>query len=454
MAKCVKCGKKSLFLKVNDKGLCSECVHKEEISKKDNEIKKLTQLLLPEQQDIIKLNKQLEQLKINVEQRNKELSSIQTKVNQLNSEIKSKRQEIIVLDDEILYQSFSLYEPIYDFAKSELYKDRLNTIRDKQKAMIKNNTVCTANWNWTVNGSVSQGKKMIKDSIKMMIRCFNTECENVIDRVKFSNIESMRKRIYTMYEQINKLNTVNQIQITPKYRDLKIDELNLSYEYQLKKQQEREELKEQRAALREQAKLEREIREAREKLDKDRKHFTRALEEAKRKIETATDVEKELYQEKINELNFQLEKLNSDEKAIDYREKNAKAGYVYIISNIGAFGEGVYKIGMTRRLEPEERIDELSGAAVPFDFDIHAMIFSDNAPELEAKLHRHFEKDRINKINGRKEFYRTNIDEIEKVVKANYDKTIDILRVPEAEQYRESLMVEKKLNEVNKCQDA
>lgn len=446
MAKCVKCGKKGLFLKVDEHGVCNDCLHKAEISQKDQEIDRLNKLLLPEQQDIIKLNKEITSLKSTVDQKNKELSSIKNKVSQLDAEIKSKRKEIIVLDDEILYQSFSLYNPIYSFAKSEMYKDRLDSIREKQKTMIKNNTVCTANWNWTVNGSVSQGKKMIKDSIKMMIRCFNTECENVIDRVKFNNIESMRKRINTMYEQINKLNTVNQIRITPQYRDLKIDELNLSYEYQLKKQQEKEELKEQRAALREQAKLEREIREAREKLEKDRRHFTRALEEAQRKILTASEIEKELYQEKINELNFQLGKLNDDEKAIDYREKNAKAGYVYIISNIGAFGEGVYKIGMTRRLEPEERIDELSGASVPFDFDIHAMIFSDNAPELEAKLHKHFEKDRINKINGRKEFYRTDINEIEKVVKANYDKTIDILKVPEAEQYRESLMIDQKLN--------
>lgn len=255
---------------------------------------------------------------------------------------------------------------------------------------------------------------MIRDSIKMMVRCFNTECENVIDRVKFNNIESMRKRINTMYDQINKLNVVNEIRIAPAYRNLKIDELNLAYEYQLKKQKEKEEIKEQKARLREQAKLEREIREAREQLNKDRRHFQRALSDAQAKLASASDVEKELYQEKINELTQQLDKLDKDEKAIDYREKNAKAGYVYIISNIGAFGDGVYKIGMTRRLEPEERIDELSGAAVPFNFDIHAMIFSDNAPDLEAKLHKHFEKDRVNKINGRKEFYRTNIDEIEK----------------------------------------
>ena len=447
MAKCTKCGKKGLFLKVDKNGICSDCAHKAQLEERDKKIAELNEQLLPEQRDINKLKEKIAALTVALETKEKEIAAAKITQQQINTDIKNKKKELIVLDDELLYQSFSLYKPIYDFAKSEDYKDRLNSVREKQKAMIKNNTVCSANWNWTVNGSAAQGKKMIRDSIKMMVRCFNTECENVIDRVKCNNIESMRKRINTMYDQINKLNVVNEIRIAPAYRNLKIDELNLAYEYQLKKQKEKEEIKEQKARLREQAKLEKEIREAREQLNKDRRHFQRALADAQAKLASASDVEKELYQEKINELTQQLDKLDKDEKAIDYREKNAKAGYVYIISNIGAFGDGVYKIGMTRRLEPEERIDELSGAAVPFDFDIHAMIFSDNAPDLEAKLHKHFEKDRVNKINGRKEFYRTNIDEIEKVVKANYDKTIEINKVPEAEQFRESQQIEKALTQ-------
>ena len=126
-------------------------------------------------------------------------------------------------------------------------------------------------------------------------------------------------------------------------------------------------------------------------------------------------------------------------KDIDYREANIKAGYVYVISNIGSFGENVYKIGMTRRLEPMERIDELGGASVPFKFDVHAMIFSDNAPALEAALHRAFENKKLNMVNRRREFFNVTLDEIEEVVKKNYDKTVEFVRLPEAEQYRESL---------------
>ena len=146
--------------------------------------------------------------------------------------------------------------------------------------------------------------------------------------------------------------------------------------------------------------------------------------------------------ERLEEVKGQLSELEKEEKVIDYREQNAKAGYVYIISNVGSLGENVYKIGMTRRLEPQDRIDELGDASVPFSYDVHALIFSDNAPALEAKLHEHFYKNRVNKLNNRKEFFRADIYEIEKVVKENYDKVVDIVKEPPAEQYRESLLME------------
>ena len=126
---------------------------------------------------------------------------------------------------------------------------------------------------------------------------------------------------------------------------------------------------------------------------------------------------------------------------MDYREANIKAGYVYIISNIGAFGENIYKIGMTRRLDPMDRVDELGDASVPFNFDVHAMIFSDDAPSLEAILHKEFENKKVNMINNRKEFFNVTLEEIKQVVHSNYDKVVEFIDVPAAEQYRESLKI-------------
>ncbi len=308
--------------------------------------------------------------------------------------------------------------------------------------MIKNKTAVTGNQGWTVNGSKTQGNKMVNDMIKLLLRSFNNECDYCVANVKSNNIENHEKQIEKSFETINKLGTMMQIRIMPQYKKLKYDELYLAYEYQQKKQEEKEEQKRIREELREQAKLEKEIKEARDKIDKERKHFKKAISDIEIKIKDANEDERKNLLEKLEELKGEMAELDKEESLIDYREKNAKAGYVYIISNIGAFGEGVYKIGMTRRLEPMDRVDELGDASVPFSFDVHALIFSDNAPELENKLHQHFNKNRINKINNRKEFFKADIKEIEKVVKENYDKVLDMVIVPPAEQYRESMKIE------------
>lgn len=245
------------------------------------------------------------------------------------------------------------------------------------------------------------------------------------------------------------------VRLSDEYLNLKLDELRLAHEYQVKKQEEKEEAKRIREELREQQKLEQEIRAAREKIAKERKHFTAALRDLNLRLEKCTNEEDRApLLNKITEMEAGKAALDNEEKVIDYREQNAKAGYVYIISNIGAFGEGVYKIGMTRRLDPMERIDELGDASVPFWFDVHALVFSENAPALEAKLHERFAAGRLNKVNGRKEFFRANISEIEAVIRANYDAVVEVTREAPAEQYRESLRMAMPKAEIQQAERA
>lgn len=216
--------------------------------------------------------------------------------------------------------------------------------------------------------------------------------------------------------------------------------MHLAFEYQVKKQDEKEELRRLREEQREQQKLEQEIKAARDKIAKEKKHFSVALVDLEAKLATSIDpVDRQNIKDKIAEIREKFHALEDEEKVVDYREKNAKAGYVYIISNLGSFGENVFKIGMTRRLDPHERIYELGDASVPFVFDVHAMIFSDDAPALEAKLHGHFNANRLNKINGRKEFFKANLEDIEAVLRENYDRVFDLVKHAPAEQYRESL---------------
>jgi hypothetical protein len=243
------------------------------------------------------------------------------------------------------------------------------------------------------------------------------------------------------------------VRLSDEYLNLKLDELRLAHEYQVKKQEEREEAKRIREELREQQKLEQEIRIAREKIAKERKHFTAALRDLNLRLgKCISEEDRAPLLTKIAEMEAGKAALDNEEKVIDYREQNAKAGYVYIISNIGAFGEGVYKIGMTRRLDPMERIDELGDASVPFWFDLHALMFCENAPALEAKLHERFAAGRLNKVNGRKEFFRADLSEIEAVIRANYDAVVEITHEAPAEQYRESLRMAMPSREIQRAE--
>ena len=193
----------------------------------------------------------------------------------------------------------------------------------------------------------------------------------------------------------------------------------------------------------EEEKVRREIEREKQKIEKEENQFNNEVKKLMGYMQKAKDdVEKQLYIDKIQELEDKLKALASDKENVLQREQNTRAGFVYIISNIGSFGESVYKIGMTRRLDPMDRINELSSASVPFPFDVHAMIFSEDAPALETLLHHHFQENQVNKVNARKEFFRVDLDEIKKLVLENHNATVKFVDIPDALEYRETLKME------------
>lgn len=386
----------------------------------------------PEMQDVANLlsyKRQLEQ----------EISQLQSTVQRLSSQVEQKKKDAIFFDEALAYQDFGLYSPRYDFVRSEQYKASLEQIRNMQKAMIKNDIAISGAKNWTVDGSASKGKTLLKDMKKLFLRAFNSDCDEVIGKVKYSNYEMSLKKIYSSANAIEKLGKIMQLSITPQYVQSKVDELTLAFEYQLKKQEEKEAQKEARAQLREAAKLQKELDEQRKKIEKEQLHYQKALLSVMQQLQSSSDVATSDLLKKKEDLEQHLCGIESSLETLDYRQANQKAGYVYIISNVGSFGENVYKIGMTRRLDPQDRVDELGDASVPFNFDVHAMIFSDNAPALEAALHRAFEDRKVNMINTRREFFYATLDEIKEVIRQNFDKTVEFIDFPEAQQYRESV---------------
>lgn len=417
------------------------------IRKLQREIETLQQLLTPEQsygKSLVELISQLETEEIQQKEKlttlREECYRLEQTVTSLNETIQQKKDELVILDQELLLQEFGLYEPIYDFANSDQYKAKLEENRKKQKDLIKNKTGVSYYDHWTVDGSRAKGRKMNNDNIKQIIRTFNVECESIIDRLTFANVESMKKRINKSYDALNKMNQSNRVALKPNFLQLKLEELQLAYEYQVKKQEEKEEQRRIKEALREQARVQKELEEQRKNTLKDLKHFDTALQKLQTQLQKSSlsEEERSALIEKEQELAQKVETINEQLKDIDYRQTNQRAGYVYIISNIGAFGENIYKIGMTRRLEPYDRVHELGGASVPFRFDVHAMIFTEDAPALENALHKAFDSRRVNLINTRREFFRVTLDEIEEVVKTNYDKTVTFERCATASEYRET----------------
>ena len=350
-------------------------------------------------------------------------------------EISNKRQELIDVEDEIELQECAIYEPRYDFATSLQYKEELDEVRQYQKDMIKDKSAVIYSENWTVDGSLAKGRKMTNGNIKVILRCFNSECEAAINKIKYNNIHTIEKRIQTSFNILNQAFKTAKVAITEDYLDLKFDELYLGYEFERKKAEEKEALREQREKEREEKALQKEVENKKKKINKEITHLQKLVKELNLRLaETKDENEKNDILSQLEAANQNIKEYTDEEKELDYRLENLGAGYVYIISNIGAFGKDIFKIGVTRRLDPLERINELSSASVPFKFDVHALIFSYNAYQLETELHNKFSKNRVNKVNNRKEFFKVSIDDLEKELMNYKDLTIEFTKTPDAEE--------------------
>lgn len=388
------------------------------------------------------------------------IAGLTDQLNQLNQQAKLEEQEISfriaklqtklqALEEREIIEAFGFYESKYDFQESQEYKQRLNEIRSQQKQMIKDKQAAVCHTEWSVSGSTKEGKKMTNNFLKLVLRSFNGECDASIVKVKYNNIQTMENRIRKAYSDLNKLSQTTNCEITPHYLDLKLQELWLTHEYQERKYQEQEEQRIIREQMREEERAIRELEKAKQEAEKEEFRYQEALEKARRDVEFATGKTQEKLLNQIEELQKQLAEAKLNKERAISQAQLTKSGYVYIISNIGSFGENVYKIGMTRRLEPMDRVKELGDASVPFPFDVHAMIFCTNAPGLEASLHKYFNDRRMNKENERKEFFRVSLDEIVRAVQEIDQKLhtckseITITKVAEATDYRKTLARER-----------
>ncbi len=326
-------------------------------------------------------------------------------------------------------QEFGLYDYEHPAEKSVKLSGDLEALRTQIKQAITQGHATTATANFTFNNSAAKGAKFVKDMSKLMLRSYNAEAENCVKTVKAGNLEPAQKRLSLAVDQIQRLGTMINLQITPYYHRLRLAELELAARHMQALQAEKEAERAQREELREQRKAEQELQAERARLDKERQHYANALAV----LEANGDAEGA---ERMRQQIADADKAIAD---VDYRAANVRAGYVYVISNVGSFGPEVVKIGMTRRLVPQERVDELGDASVPFRFDVHALFFAADAVALETALHQHFADRRINRVNLRREYFRATPAEVLEALRERHVEVLEYAIEPAAEEYRASV---------------
>lgn len=376
----------------------------------NNKLKfQLTQLqsTISTQQDIIdRLTTELALNKQNLADKESQLSKYSTEVlTELNEQIKLKQSELLSISEQlndtensIQLQSLSFFDLQYS---SQYYKDELKVNRLKQRECLNNKSYFTMNESWFINGSKRDGDNLSKFLINICISSYNQLCDATMQKVNVSNYAVLSNKLKRAYNNYNQNLVKFNIKLNLDYLELKLAELELNRNVSIKLDEEKEELARQREIVRENLRIEKDLLKEREKMDL-------LLIKLRAEQSNGSDV-----QDKIDEIE---EKLGDNDKLL----KNSKAGWIYII-NSPSFGKDTYKIGLSRRSNPMDRIDELSSASVPFVFKPNCILYSDDAFELEGKLHKEFSQYRVNKINMRKEYFKLPLSQIERVIKEKYD---------------------------------
>lgn len=376
---------------------------------------------------------------------------------------KQLEDEVRVFQNTITLQECGIYESSYSFENSIKFKEALIENKEKQKKLIIEGRALILKFYSTdeiinVDSLDKYEKSKYVDIKNLLLYAINTGCDSIISKVRWDNVFISKERIYTHIKRIVKysmgLHYFNETlknksaywHVSDDFVKLKFQELNLTYEYSQKKIEEKEEQKRIREQIREEEKALRDYEKAEREAEEEEKYLQKVLEKVKQKFGYLPPSEVDALNAKVKELETQIKEAQEKKARAIALAQTTKVGYIYVISNIGSLGDDIYKIGMTRRLDPQDRVDELSNASVPFRFDVHAVIFSENAPQLEYDLHQRFNDRRLNRVNRRKEFFKVKLEEIEEFVKEHADAEIEFTKIAEAREYRETMTVLKQLD--------
>lgn len=352
---------------------------------------------------------------------------------------KSMKNKIEGYGDEWIVPNRSVLDELaenYEFADAG---KELQKARELTKSLIKTSKAASCDY-------VEPNRR--NTAIKFVLDAFNGKVDSTLSKIKHNNYGKLSQEIKDAFELVNfNGSAFRSAKITDIYLQARLNELKWGVavnEIMLEEKEEQRRIKEQ---LREEEKARREYEKAIKEAEKEEKAIQQAIDKATKELMLAGEEQRIALEQKLAELQIKYEEAEAKNQRAISMAQQTRSGHVYVISNIGSFGENVYKIGMTRRLEPLDRVRELGDASVPFSFDVHAMIYSDDAPSLENHLHKVFNDKQVNKVNSRKEFFNVGIKDIKSTIK---EMSIDAhwTMFAEAKEYRESLAIE---NERNKA---
>lgn len=316
--------------------------------------------------------------------------------------------------------------------------EELKNARERSRMLVRGNQAATCDY-------VEQNRR--ETAIRFVVDAFNGKVDSILSRTKTDNVGKLEQEIRDAFNLVNFNGAAfRSARILDSYLEARLTELKWGATVQELKARDKEEQRRIKEQIREEERAQREFERSMREAAKEEEALRKAMEKIQAQVEKASADQRERYEAQLAEMAEKLRQAEERSQRAKSMAEQTRMGHVYVISNVGSFGEEVFKIGLTRRLEPLDRIRELGDASVPFGFDVHAMIFSENAPSLETSLHRHFLTAQVNKVNPRKEFFRVPIS----VIKGELEKlgiTAQWTLAAEAAEYRETLAIERALKE-------
>lgn len=504
MAKCLKCGKSGIFFKVSIQGKCKECERIDKLSTEETAIRAQIELLNSKKVEIEKSyenikamrnalyrqiaqkakqdalqsiqaeidsqNARLTDLRSEVEKSDKQLQEITQKANESEKQIVSSANRLLKIKTQFKSLQYSVkryndYEeiPLQILNDSEAdetdellsttikLKLHLMDIRELKKRYSQNNKLVRE---LLVKYQSRYATKANLTIYRLMVIALEAELQNALYNLSYSKLDKSIndiKAITAKYQKIatdgNQNIATTIIKFIGEIEFLYIEAIKIEYEYFIQKERIKEEQKAIRDQIRQEAAEKKQLEVERKKIELEESKYENEIGNIKQILAvTVDDTKVKQLEERLAKIQAQLDEVEKKKDQISHLQ-NGKAGYIYIISNLGSFGEKTFKVGMTRRINPQDRVDELGDASVPFAFDVHSLIFSENAPDLECKLHKQLHNSRVNKVNLRKEFFSTTINELEELV-YSLEPSAEFNRTMLAEQYYQSMSIEEIPDEV------